>query len=191
MENFSALQAICAGIHRSSVNFPHKSPWRRALMFSLPCDWINGWVNNRDDGDLRRHRAHYDVIVMVHTVRALSCIVTICYSTILILTHWGRVTLICVSKITIISSNNDLSPERRQAIIWINAGALLMGSLGTNFGETLTEIYTFSITKMPLKMSSAKWRPFCIGLNVVTHRGQAKWMILCMHFLEWKLLYFN
>ena len=52
------------GIHRSSVNFLHKGQWRGALMFSLICVWINGWVNNRDAGDLRRYRAHYDVTVM-------------------------------------------------------------------------------------------------------------------------------
>ena len=52
------------GIHRSPVNSPHKDQWRGALMFSLICAWINGWVSNRDAGDLRRHRAHYDVIVM-------------------------------------------------------------------------------------------------------------------------------
>ena len=51
-------------IHRSPVNSPHKGQWREALMFSLICVWINGWVNNRQAGDLRRHRAHYDVIVM-------------------------------------------------------------------------------------------------------------------------------
>ena len=52
------------GIHRSLVNSPHKGQWRAALMFSLICVWINGWVNNREAGDLRRYRAHYDVIVM-------------------------------------------------------------------------------------------------------------------------------
>ena len=51
-------------IHRSPVNFPHKGQWRGALMFALICVWINGWVNNREAGDLRRYRAHYDVIVM-------------------------------------------------------------------------------------------------------------------------------
>ena len=51
-------------IHRSPVNFPHKGQWRRALMFTLICARINGWVNNREVGDLRRYRAHYDVIVM-------------------------------------------------------------------------------------------------------------------------------
>ena len=51
-------------IHRSPVNSPHKGQWRGALMFTLICVWINGWVNNREAGDLRRNRAHYDVIVM-------------------------------------------------------------------------------------------------------------------------------
>ena len=53
------------GIHRFPVNSPHKGQRRGALMFSLICVWINGWVNNREAGDLRRYRAHYDVIVMV------------------------------------------------------------------------------------------------------------------------------
>ena len=52
------------GIHRSPVNSPHKGQWRGALIFSLICAWLNGWVNNREAGDLRRHRAYYDVIVM-------------------------------------------------------------------------------------------------------------------------------
>ena len=52
------------GIHRSPVNSPHKGQWLGALMFSLICVWINGWVNNREAGDLRRHRGHYDVSVM-------------------------------------------------------------------------------------------------------------------------------
>ena len=53
------------GIHRSRVNTPHKGQWRRDLMFSLICAWINGWVNNGEAGDLRRHRAHYHVTVMM------------------------------------------------------------------------------------------------------------------------------
>ena len=52
------------GIHRSPVNSPHKDQWRGALMISMICAWINGWVNSRDAGDLRRHRANYDVIIM-------------------------------------------------------------------------------------------------------------------------------
>ena len=83
------------------------------------------------------------------------------------LTHWGRVTHICVDKLTIIGSDNGLSPGRRQAIIWTNAGILLIGPLGTNFSEILIEILKFSFTKMLLEVSSAKWRPFCLGLNVL------------------------
>ena len=83
-----------------------------------------------------------------------------------VLTHWGRVTHICVSKIIIIGSDNGLSPGRRQAIIWTNARILLIGLLGIKLGEILIEIHTFSFKKMLLKMTSGKWRPFCLGLNV-------------------------
>ena len=64
METFSALPAICAGNSPAPVNSQHKGQWRGALMFSLISVWIIGWVNNRAAGDLRRYRAHYDVIVM-------------------------------------------------------------------------------------------------------------------------------
>ena len=87
---------------------------------------------------------------------------------IIILTHWGRVTHICVGKSTIIGSDNGLSPDRRQAIIRTNAGILLIGPLGTYFSEILTGIQTFPFKKMHLKMSSAKWRPFCLDLKVLT-----------------------
>ena len=50
------------------LNSPHKGQWRGALMFSLICVWINGWVNKREAGDLRRYRAHYDVIVMIQRI---------------------------------------------------------------------------------------------------------------------------
>ena len=53
------------GIHRSPMNSPHKGQWRGALMFSLICVWINGWVKNRKAGDLRHHHAHYDATVML------------------------------------------------------------------------------------------------------------------------------
>ena len=87
-----------------------------------------------------------------------------------VLTHWGRVTHICVGILTIIASDNGLSPGRRQAIIWTNDGILLIGPLGTNFNEILIEIHTFLFKKMHLKMSSAKRRPFCLGLNVLNQR---------------------
>ena len=73
---------------------------------------------------------------------------------------------ICVSKLTIIGSNNGLSHGRRQAIIWTNARVLFIVPLGTNFSEILTKLLTFSFKKMRLKVSSAKWWPFCLGLMV-------------------------
>ena len=114
----------------------------------------------------------------------------------LYLTHWGRVTLIYVSKITIIGSDNGLSPGRRQAIIWTNAGILLIGPLGTNFSEILMGIQTFSFKKMHLNVSSAKWRPFRLGLNVLTpcHQQYIPWnmyiVLLCFLLLCFLLLCF-
>ena len=88
------------------------------------------------------------------------------------LTHWGRVTHICVGNLTIIGSDNGLSPGRRQAITWNNVEILL----GTNLSEMLIEIHTFSFKKIHLKMSSGKWRPFCLGFNVLT---------ICITILIW------
>ena len=83
------------------------------------------------------------------------------------LTHWGRVTHICVSKLIIIGSYNGLSPDRRQAIIWTNARLLSIGPLRIYFNENLIKIQQFSLKKMHVKLSSAKWRPSCLGLNVL------------------------
>ena len=80
-------------------------------------------------------------------------------------------THICISKLTIIGSDNGLAPGRRQTIISTNDEILLIGPLGTNFSEILIRIQTISFTKMHLKMSSAKWRPFCLGLNELTCIG--------------------
>ena len=85
-----------------------------------------------------------------------------------VLKHWDRVTQICVSKFTIIASDNGLLPIRRQAVIWTSTGILLIRTLGTNFSEILIQIHTFSNKKMHLKMSSGKCRPFCLGLSVLT-----------------------
>ena len=77
-------------------------------------------------------------------------------------------THICVGKLTIIGSDNGLSPRRRQAIIWTNAGILLNGPRGLNFNDILIEIHTFWFKKIHFKMSSGKRRPCCFGLNVLT-----------------------
>ena len=79
------------------------------------------------------------------------------------LTHFPLVAHIFVS----IGSDNGLAPNRRQAIILTNAGLLSIGTLGTNFSEIVIKIQNFSFTKLRLKISSAKLRPFCFGLNVL------------------------
>ena len=81
-----------------------------------------------------------------------------------LLTHWGRVTHICISKLTFIGSYNCLAPGRRQTIIWTHAGILLIGPMGTNFSETLIRIQTFSFKKCIWE-----WRPSCLGLNVLKY----------------------
>ena len=96
------------------------------------------------------------------------------------LSHWGWVTHICVSELTAIGSDNGLSSGRCQAIIWTNAGLLLIGSLETNFSEIVIEIHTVSFKKTQLKVRSVKWRPFCLDLNVLrihphSHRGETGW----------------
>ena len=63
-KHFPRYWPFVRGIHRSPVNSPRKGQWRGALMFSLICSWLNSWINNGEASDLRRHRAHYDVIVM-------------------------------------------------------------------------------------------------------------------------------
>ena len=77
---FSRHWSFVRGIHRAPVNSPHKGQWREALVFSLICVWINDWVNNREVSDLRRHRTHYDVIVIILTA---------------LLLHWRIGRLIC------------------------------------------------------------------------------------------------
>ena len=68
-KHFPRYWPFVRGIHRSPVNSSHKGQWRGALIFSLICARINGWVNNREAGDLRRHRSYHDVIVMIYTYK--------------------------------------------------------------------------------------------------------------------------
>ena len=75
-KHFPRYWPFVRGIHRSPVNSPHKGQWRGALMFSLICVWINGWVNNRGAGDLRRNQAHFDVVVMYMYRTGTLCLIT-------------------------------------------------------------------------------------------------------------------
>ena len=76
------------------------------------------------------------------------------------LTHWGRMTHICMCKLSIIGSDNGLSPGRRQAIIRTNAGILVIGSLWATLNESLIEMCKFSFKKIHFKMSFC--RPQCV-----------------------------
>ena len=77
METFPRYCPFVRGIHRSLINSPHKGQWPGALMFSLICAWINSWINNGKAGDLRRHRAHYDVPVKKRPFMYLMQIINI------------------------------------------------------------------------------------------------------------------
>ena len=127
-----------------------------------------------DDG-IERYRSESTQVQAMACCQRVQChylnLLTNPQWRIMALSHWGRVTHICVGKLTIIGSDNGLSPGRRQAIIWTNDGILLIWPLGTN-SEILSEIHSFSFKKMHLKMSSGKWRPLCFGLNVLTGNPQ-------------------
>ena len=99
---------------------------------------------------------------------------------------WGTHTY--VSNLTIIGSDNGLSPGRHQAIIWTNDGILLFGPLGTNFSEVLIGIQTFSFKKMHLKMSSAKWRPFGYVFPLSVHFIMYVFCYPSAHMLCWFIL---
>ena len=124
--------------------------------------------NDKGDDTLQRDWVPFTVALQIYS--GLWCGYVACYlfKRYNRLTHWGRVTHICISKLTIIVSDNGLSPDWLQAIIWNNDGKLLIGPLGTNFSEIFIQIYTFSFKKIDFKMSSEKCRPFCLGLNVLT-----------------------
>ena len=109
-----------------------------------------------------------------------------------LLTHWGRVTHICVGKLSIIGSHNALSPGRRPSIIWTNAGILLIGPLGTNFSENWIGIEKFSIKEMHLKMS-AKWRLFGLGLNeLIGPLGtNVSEIIIVIYIFSFRNMHFN
>ena len=108
------------------------------------------------------------------------------------LTHCGRVTHISVGKLVIIGSDNGLSPDRRQAIIGTNVRLLSIRLLRKYFNENSIKIQQFSLKKMHVKKSSAKWRPSCLGLTVLKC-GQVQSIIhvmrcrLCMVKLQYKL----
>ena len=107
METFSALLALCAGNSPVPVNSPHKGQWRGTLMFSLICAWINDWVNNREAGDLRRYRVHYDVTLMFLRWQDLQCDLTHVWSG-----HHNRQRIACLHAIDYVNISCPKCPLR-------------------------------------------------------------------------------
>ena len=91
-KHFPRYWPYVRGIHRSPVNSPHKGQWRGALMFSFICVWINGWVNNGEAGDLRRYRAHHDVIVLWSLWWGCHDVLLRCSILMMVVQHWCRLT---------------------------------------------------------------------------------------------------
>ena len=180
METFSALLALCEGNPSSTGGFLAQIPVARS--FGVFVDLrlkkrLNKQSRRRWFETLSRSLwRHYNAAILFRQYKLMTPYVVRDLEH--ELTHWSRVTQICVSKLTIIGSDNGLLPDRRQAIIWTNAGIFLIGPLGTNFSEILIEILTFSfkwilfktenflVKKNDLKISSVKWWPHRLGLNL-------------------------
>ena len=140
------------------------SPANIVHWFAFSCNFYSiGIQSAHMEVNLQTMQSPKCLVCRINTVDYLQELISRCLCN--WLTHWGRVTHICVSNLTSIGSDNGLSPGQRQAIIRTNAGILLIRPLGTNFSEFLVEIIIFSFKKMRLKVSSAKRRPFCLGLN--------------------------
>ena len=145
---------------------------RNATSWLRPCPWcmlwwVNPWITRLKFLAyilIKKNLLCHWEILLKNVVREMSDFLfrPHCVNSLRPETH------ICVSKLTIIGSDNGLLPGRRQAIIWANVGMLLIGPLGTKFSEILIETYMFSFKKMHFKMSSGNWWPFCLGLNVLS-----------------------
>ena len=166
-----------------------KVNFRKCWMYnSLLCNWniIHQWFSHIYQGPVR---LNVQIALIIQKSTRLQHVL----SSVWLLTHWGRLTHVCHCELTIIGSHNDLSPGLHQAIIWTNAGVLLIGPLGTNFSEILIEIYIFSFKKMHLKLLSGIWRPFCLGLNVLNiSRTTSIWIWRSTAQLKFvRAIYFN
>ena len=128
----TSLTIVYSTVYSDAAQRKHQSSASLAFVWGI--HW--GPVNSPHKWPVTRKMFPFDDII-IRTFKVL----------LLFLTHWGHVTHICVSKLIIIDSDNGLSPGRRQAIIWTNAGIWLIWTLGKNFSEILSEIHTFSFNK--------------------------------------------
>ena len=140
--NFAMLLFItCSADHNEILHTSQQWHCRDMCKISL---WLDDPVLNQSTRNFYRISNSIEIQLAGRAPRACITITTWCCHNTSFLTHWGLVTHICVSKLTIIGSDNGLSPGRRQAIICTNAGILLIGPLGTNPSEILIGIQTFS-----------------------------------------------
>ena len=148
-KHFPRYWPFVRGIHRSPVNSPHKGQWRGALMFSLICVWINGWVNNREAGDLRHYRVHYDVTVMACEVWSQHRLGDIYMSSafwVYCNTLWDHVTSGNCHRFSDVTHGSLQSRFQRRmwkSLAWTDQGGKISSSLITR------ETQLFN-TKMPL-----------------------------------------
>ena len=130
------------GINRSPVNSPHTGQWRRTLMFSLIYAWINGWVNNREAGDLRRHRNHYQVIVMIYY--ATKCVSG---------RFWLEIVLICKFVMVYVIELFPITMYQNQ---WITNPPQLLAPFA-GISQNFIEIYWQNIYCSQAEISKTKW----------------------------------
>ena len=152
-------------VSKSRYNSTNQWDYKKSPVFMVPPDYFLESIcrmcsfSHATVGWFESHYTELDPVIRINT--SGYGIWTAVYS----LTHWGRVTHICVGKLTIIGSDNGLSPERCQAIIWTNAGILLIRPLGKNLSEILIAIFIFSFKKTHFENVVWKLRPFCLGLS--------------------------
>ena len=163
-KHFPLYWPFVRGIHRFPVNSPHKGQWRGALMFSLICVWINGWENNREAGDLRRHRTHYDVIVMfiqrlIEHSQQQNTVDNICYHN--LITHLSDAYVIPISQ-------NDDRPS-----VW----SLRTLKFSTDFIIHSRAPYSWCATYICIALIKRKTKTFERGREV----GSFLHITVCLH----------
>ena len=166
----------CTELMIKHITLSHKHIYRMATHSEGDC-WMEKWLQGR------RMSCHVSI----------RQIPQLCYSILIICqipervqvdcniwTHWGRFTHTFINKLISIGSDNGLSPGQCQAISWNITGILLIVHLATNFSKIFSEIRIFSFQKIHLKMWSAKWPPFCLGLKLFSHVAFRYWIAITM-----------
>ena len=119
-KHFQRYWPFVRGIHRSPMSSPHKGQWRGVSMFYLICVWTNGWVNNRDASDLRRHRAQYDGTVVTakfeRSIYLVSCVISCVH---IHKCYWRNIIIVCGSFIHL---KTEITPHEifdiYQFVVW-------------------------------------------------------------------------